>query len=606
MKKIISLILAVAIILTLTSCEGGRARYTFKYQSGTSDYSSEMYYKDSLFDHDADVYDPSLATASLSLAMASFASIEEKDYANRSRNAKDLLAKLGFKDIEPNDFFKEKPGTDSLGCVFGHKTINGREMIVCGIRGGNYESEWASNFTIGAGIEGRYHQGFFEGSTIFLESLKKYISDTGIRGDVSLWMVGYSRGGAVCNISAGRIDEAISKGEAMLGSGLNISKKNVYAYCFEAPQGVYYDDERYPKSEIFNNIFCIINSNDVVPKMAMKELDFTRFGVDKYLFDNRNDINYEANIRKMEKFFNSFENSEALGGYSVGSFEMKRFSGKKISPSQEYFNWSQGIYLDDLLSHFTEYGIESREKYTENMQAGMREIFRYIYSTGSPSASLIDLGISVAKNALITSSTDLLLDDILHNQTKFAVDFKIVLMKALEMLNVDVGTAEIEQAVEELLVSMTKSLAHDFEFAMIIPFISESNMKGVAQAHRPELTLAFLRSLDPTYTKDPAEYDMSGRYICVEIRDTKANVTVSSGGSALAVFEEGKPVETGSCVPYGRHRMLRVYLPCGAEYTLATSSDKISIQVYDPSNLRYTDCVYTVSPDGSTYTFTDR
>ena len=112
MKKIISLILALAIILTLTSCEGGRARYTFKYQSGTSDYSSEMYYKDSLFDHDADVYDPSLATASLSLAMASFASIEEKDYANRSRNAKDLLTKLGFKDIVPNDFFKEKPGTD--------------------------------------------------------------------------------------------------------------------------------------------------------------------------------------------------------------------------------------------------------------------------------------------------------------------------------------------------------------------------------------------------------------------------------------------------------------------------------------------------------------
>ena len=109
---------------------------------------------------------------------------------------------------------------------------------------------------------------------------------------------------------------------------------------------------------------------------AMKELDFTRFGVDKYLFDNRNDINYEANIRKMEKFFNSFENSEALGGYSVGSFEMKRFSGKKISPSQEYYNWSQGIYLDDLLSHITTYGIESREKYTQDMQAGMREIFR--------------------------------------------------------------------------------------------------------------------------------------------------------------------------------------------------------------------------------------
>lgn len=131
-------------------------------------------------------------------------------------------------------------------------------------------------------------------------------------------------------------------------------------------------------------------------------------------------------------------------------------------------------------------------------------------------------------------------------------------------------------------------------------------MKGVAQAHRPELTLAFLRALDPMYTKDPADYDMTGRYICVEIYDTLANVTVSAGDNTLARFENGKPAQTDSCVPYGRHRMLKVYLPCGTEYTLTTSSDKVSIKVFDPSELQYTDCAYTVSPDGSTYTFTGR
>ncbi len=41
-------------------------------------------------------------------------------------------------------------------------------------------------------------------------------------------------------------------------------------------------------------------------------------------------------------------------------------------------------------------------------------------------------------------------------------------------------------------------------------------------------------------------------------------------------------------------------------YSLTTSSDKVSIRVYDPSVLQYKDCAYTVSPDGSTYTFTGR
>ena len=599
MKKTVSLILALAIILSLTSCSAGRSWYTFRYQSGASDYSGKMYYEDSLFDHDADVYDTSLATASLSFAMASFASAEESDQTKKSKNAEDLLTKLGYKDVAANEYFKEKPGTDSLGCIFGHKTINGREMIACGIRGGNYGAEWASNFTIGADTEGGYHQGFFEGSTIFLDSLKKYISDNGIQGDICLWMVGYSRGGAVCNVSAGRIDEAVNRGEAILGSSVSFGKKDIYAYCFEAPQGVHYDEDLYPKSEIFSNIFCIVNSNDVVPKVAMKEFSFTRYGVDKVLFDNRNDINYEENIRKMERFFSAFENSETLGAYSVANFEMKRFSGKKIASSQEYYNWSQGIYLDSLLSHLATYGIESREYYTESMQPGIREIMDYIYSSGSPSASLIDLGVSVARNALLTSSTDLLLDDLLHNQSKFTVDFKIVLMKALEMLNVNVNAKNVERTVTSLLLCISKALVYDFEFAMIIPMISESNVMGVAQAHRPELTLAFLRSLDPKYTNDPADYDLEGKYILVEIYDTSADVTVSADGRMLAAFEGGKPVETDSSVPYGRHRKLMIYLPCGTEYTLSSSSGEVSIRMYDPSTLSFTDCEHTVNADGN-------
>ena len=207
MKRKILLLLLAAVLLAGGSCAGHAESYPFRYQSQTGDYGSVMYYDDSLFDNPSSEYNPSLATASISFAMASFGSSEgDDDYTEKSRNAEDLLGRIGFTGIAPNDFYREKPGTDSLGCIFAHKEIGGRLMIACGIRGANYGAEWASNVTIGAGTARDYHQGFYEGSEIFLKSLKDYIAAEGITGDIRLWIVGYSRAGAVCNISAGSLD----------------------------------------------------------------------------------------------------------------------------------------------------------------------------------------------------------------------------------------------------------------------------------------------------------------------------------------------------------------------------------------------------------------
>ena len=600
MKRRILLLLLAAALLAGGSCAGYAESYPFRYQSQTGDYGSVMYYDDSLFDRPASEYSPSLATASLSFAMASFASSEGDGYADKSKNAADLLGRMGFTGIAPNGFFTEKPGADSLGCVFAHKEIGGRPMIACGIRGANYGAEWASNVTVGAGGAGDYHQGFYEGSEIFLGSLKDYIAAEGITGDIRLWIVGYSRAGAVCNISAGRIDEAIRDGVKLFGEDVNLSPDGVYAYCFEAPRGVPRGGPADPKSGLFGNIFCIVNFNDIVAEV-LNGFSLTRYGVEKVLYDRVNDINYSRDIEKMEGFFGSLENSSALGGYIVGDFAMNRFAGGKRSPDVLYRNWSQGIYIRRFLEQFTAFGLKTRENYAETVQPGLRDILAFLFANNSPRTSVVDLALAVVRMAEFTDSTDLLLEDLLHNPKKFPVDFRVVLNLAFESLEVDTGTDTIVRSVENLLKAVAETALHDDDYTLLIPLVSADNASCIVQAHQPELILAFMRSLDPLYTDDPVDYPLDGRYYYAEISDLSADVRVLQDGTEIVRFENGLPADTGSSVPCGAHHGLEIYLPYGCEYTILSSSGEIRIRVFEPSEDGFRDCECLIQEDGGTY-----
>ena len=588
MKRVLSLLLVFVTVIGFSACGKEKLlNHSFKYQSKSYDYTSDMYYDDSIFPASACDYDASLATASLSFAMASFASMTEKRYEYKSTNAKELLTAFGYGDIRTNAYYQEKPSSDSLGCIFGHKEISGRQMIACGVRGANYGSEWASNITVGT--DRTYHQGFFEGSQILLNSLKEYLSEVGVKGKISLWIVGYSRAGAVCNLAAGQLDEAIQERQSILGEGISLSKDNMYAYCFEPPQGVCYDDQLYPKSDIFSNIFCIVNHNDIVTKTAMKEFGFTRYGVDKVLFSPLNDIHYNDDIEAVKDIFQSYENSGILGDYAVDDFEMKGFADNILLNKNNYCHWTQGIYLDDFLSRITLYGLESREYYAETIQPGLREIMSYLFSQDNVNASLLDLGMSAVKNIIITNSGDLLIDDLLHNPRKLNTDLKIVINKALSFLEVDLSADDVEQAIEKLLGAIMKATLFKGETSLIVPFLSKANIMGIGQAHQPELTLAFLRALDPVYSDDPVDYSLDGKYYYIEVDDDDADVSVICEDEEIVRFEKGSPIDVGSAVPYAKQQTLRIYLPYHCAYTVACSTDQVSVKVYDPACVDYRD-----------------
>ena len=187
---------------------------TVEDHKGKRDASTQFYYTDDYFKQSSYTtqrqglsYNPSLATMSLNLELSAWGSPTQANYLFKSNNVKDLLNKLDFKEFEANDDFKFKPTNDSIGAVLANKKLKVDQedytLLALAIRGGGYESEWASNVTLGTSGQ---HQGFDKASQDVLTFLDSYVIKHKIQGKIKLWLTGYSRAAATANLVAGSLN----------------------------------------------------------------------------------------------------------------------------------------------------------------------------------------------------------------------------------------------------------------------------------------------------------------------------------------------------------------------------------------------------------------
>lgn len=217
--------------------------------------------------------------------------------------------------IQTNDWFTQKPTTDSIGVVVGNMpiTVKGENytLIALAVRGGGYESEWASNFTIG--LSGQ-HNGFNTAKNNVLDYLKTYVEEQNITGAVKFWISGYSRAAATANLVGGAIDNG-----AVISTDISYAYDDIYTYCFETPAGALTADVKGQAK--YNNIFNIINSSDPVPYVAPAAMGFGRYGIDRYLPSQESSSNYASLKAKMLNIYNTLDSTE---GYVVDDFQMKK------------------------------------------------------------------------------------------------------------------------------------------------------------------------------------------------------------------------------------------------------------------------------------------
>ncbi len=257
-------------------------------------------YTDGFFKVAPEKYQPHMATTSMNLTHVSTTVEKNGDYSHGPDNVIEMLKKMGFTEIIANDAYRKKPTTDSIGFVVARKHISetGRDIVSITIRSAGYEKEWASNVTLGEIGEAK---GFATAADeVFSYVMDHYMINNKLDkamkdGKVDFWVQGYSRGGAVANLSAKR-----------LMNKCHGSDNRVYAYCIEAPQGGAGDAVE-KGVDYTKGIHNIINSSDLVPYVAPTAMGFQRYGVDHYLSNADSD---ETKLQKSTWFQNNLADNK--------------------------------------------------------------------------------------------------------------------------------------------------------------------------------------------------------------------------------------------------------------------------------------------------------
>ncbi len=519
--------------LLLTSCNSSsltKITFSFPYNK-EADYTATSYYTDSYFDSVSTTYNSSLATTSLTFAMSSFASnVDKQNTTYRHRNADYFLKSANFTNIDINDDYKKNPSTDTFGVVFGSKKIDDYTLIAVGTRGGNYEMEWASNFTLGDRSIYKGHQGFYNSSTIYLNSLEDYINKYNIEGKIKLWTVGYSRGGATNNLAIGRIDQKINNKETLFNGKATLNKEDIYCYCFEPPMGASFLEDISPRSEIYSNIFNIVNPNDLVPKIAPKEFHFTRYGIDYFLPDKIRNLNYNELIKNVITSYQKMSDFKVLGEYVIDDFELSSLSkGIEENDKISYiysnkFNYTLGLFDEEFLTSFVNDGVYTLENYCDNFQGGLRNLFEILYKEGNFKTSAMTIGTYFVKYLLNSSDVDLLINTLLNDPIQFTKDFTVLINRVLKDLNINIDPNELYSIISNLLIAAAKVFIKNLD--SFFTLINTSNVKAIALAHYPEVTLSHLMNQDVNYTSSIKSYNADGSYYYLEIKGLNASTNI--------------------------------------------------------------------------------
>ena len=275
--------------------------YTLWYRSDRNgaDLRHDYYYSDSLFDHPATEYDNKLALATLGMAAATDCSWESDRYywvdgeVGRADHIRDAFAKLGFAEVQLFNYTHSLNDTpDTVACAIARKTLvqGGRQVTIIGafLRGAGYGAEWSSNLHAGPGSA---HTGFVAAARQLTEKIRAYVQTSAKRqplGTLKLWMGGYSRGGGVANLVAARLPAVLPQ----------LDKKNTYVYTFAAPASLTaadcpdlqqdFDNNHTASGSLkkdwsASNIFNIISSGDLIPRVLPAQWGFHRNGNDRYL-----------------------------------------------------------------------------------------------------------------------------------------------------------------------------------------------------------------------------------------------------------------------------------------------------------------------------------
>ena len=184
-----------------------------------------------------------------------------------------------FITIDGDDYLEDKD--DITQFYVGHRTVKyggeEREIIILSVRGTNStNAEWSSNFDVGADTSEYYnltgshpdwknkenHKGFDVTMNRVLKEYNKYAESQGFNSDSikkTILVTGHSRGGAIANLLGAYFEKR--------------SDYKSFTYTFASPFTT-----TDPLAESYSTIMNVMNTDDLIPHLPIKEWDFKKYG----------------------------------------------------------------------------------------------------------------------------------------------------------------------------------------------------------------------------------------------------------------------------------------------------------------------------------------
>ena len=590
-----------------------------------------IFYSDDYFRHSSTEYNPHLAT--LSCIMTNFSvpldnpsSLDSDWYLKQPKRLFGFFSSIGFKDFETNEDYVSRSRFDSIGVGCANRQVDDYTVIGAGIRSGGYFREWSNNVYLGDGTKSDYmHEGWYNAANKTIDFINEYISANRITGKIKVWIAGFSRGGATTNLVAGLLDNRIKNNEEIFAGDVTLTRDDLYAYTFEAPQGANYNSKTVekPGSELYNNIYTIVNPNDLVPKVAMSEYGFTRFGIDKFITTEFFDPDHFTDNRDV--FLNLYEeNGTPRGEYKADDFKMYGTPLKKMAPLVAELVACLPAGVAEIVSQIKDGTIlvkdDTKANYDANIAAYLllEEITKNIGSR-SDYCSKYQQGVS---NFLLTLMNDV---DALKKEELYGLLSKVLLSAAVSsvpgfgnlaedamraVLPKDAKTDAVIDAIEPLLKVVAQTYWNRpnelISFGLYVKDIFQNHDNGVNIAHLEAQDSYYVASYNSKHgilmpvvgLRDSADF---GRVTCKDYNDIglfnengKTNLVTVKG--AKGVKSEVKKCEKGFAVgyySYATEEGLELFMPVNRKYIL----NMMSYSVKPKHTVSYSAFYQSVSPN---------
>ena len=333
------------------------------------EYKCQYTYSDEYFSRSSSEYNQDLAMTSLAFE---YAACVPDGYVEKTLPlAEEFFGSVGFDVYEcyGYDANLRRENLNGVACIVGYKniTVAGKDakVIGCAIRGGGYMEEWGGNFIMGTDTQ---HEGFDIASETVLDHINKFINDKHIPLDsnVYFWVTGYSRAAAIANLTAAKLNNGTKDyGYIRL---LKPNKSKVFCYTFETPKCT---TDANAASPDYDNIFNMVNPNDIVPKVPpyYGDFRFTRYG-QSYYFPARETTSGYGELLKRYK--NKYQESCPEGYVYSEEFEFLNRKGEKNDKI------GQMTFGNNLVKFITTGALKDRKNYVDNYQDALSKLIAVV------------------------------------------------------------------------------------------------------------------------------------------------------------------------------------------------------------------------------------